>query len=127
MEVKQFFEKNGKKKGIQTTASGLQYKVIKEGKGGTPKAADHVQVHYAGRLLDGTEFDSSYKRNQPAEFPVNGVIPGWVEALQMMNEGSKWEVYIPPDLGYGAQGAGGIIPPNAGLIFKVELLKIKCS
>jgi FKBP-type peptidyl-prolyl cis-trans isomerase FklB len=125
MEVKQFFEENGNKKGIQTTESGLQYKVIKEGEGGTPKAADYVSVHYAGRLLDGTEFDSSYERNQPAEFPVNGVIPGWVEALQMMNEGSKWEVFIPPELGYGSQGAGGIIPPNAGLIFEVELLKIK--
>ncbi|MBT4289689.1 MAG: FKBP-type peptidyl-prolyl cis-trans isomerase [Deltaproteobacteria bacterium] len=125
MEVNQFFEKNGKKKGIQTTESGLQYKVIKEGKGKTPNAADNVRVHYAGRLLDGTEFDSSYKRNEPAEFPVSGVIRGWVEALQMMNEGSKWEVYIPPELGYGAQGAGGIIPPNAGLIFEVELIKIK--
>ena len=122
MEVNQFFEKNGKKKGIQTTESGLQYKVIKEGKGKTPNAADNVRVHYAGRLLDGTEFDSSYKRNEPA---VSGVIRGWVEALQMMNEGSKWEVYIPPELGYGAQGAGGIIPPNAGLIFEVELIKIK--
>lgn len=125
MDVKAFFEENGKKKGIQTTESGMQYKVITEGTGNTPNAADTVRVHYAGRLLDGTEFDSSYKRNQPAEFPVSGVIMGWIEALQMMNEGSKWEVYIPPELGYGAQGAGGVIPPNAGLIFEVELIKIK--
>ncbi len=125
MDVKEFFEKNGQKKNIKTTESGLQYKVIKEGTGKTPSAADNVQVHYAGRLLDGTEFDSSYKRKQPSEFPVAGVIKGWVEALQMMKEGSKWEVFIPPELGYGEQGAGGIIPPNAGLIFDVELLKIK--
>jgi FKBP-type peptidyl-prolyl cis-trans isomerase FklB len=125
MDVKQFFEENKKKKNIQTTDSGLQYKVIKKGDGKTPNAVDVVQVHYAGRLLDGTEFDSSYKRNQPAEFPVSGVIMGWIEALQMMKEGSKWEVFIPPELGYGEQGAGGVIPPNAGLIFEVELIKIK--
>ncbi len=124
MDQKQFFEENGQKDDVTVTDSGLQYKVLASGKGKTPKDSDQVKVHYAGKLLTGEEFDSSYKRGEPAQFPVNGVIRGWVEALQLMKEGSKWEVYIPSDLGYGAQGAGGAIPPNAGLIFTVELIKV---
>lgn len=119
-----FFVENGQKTGVITTDSGLQYKVLQEGTGKTPKATDTVRVHYSGRLLDGTEFDSSYKRGEPIDFPVGAVIPGWVEALQLMKEGMKAEVYIKPELGYGAAGAGGVIPPNAALIFEVELLKV---
>ena len=124
MDQQQFFDENGKQEDIISTGSGLQYKVLTEGSGKTPQGSDRVRVHYAGKLLTGEEFDSSYTRGQPAEFPVNGVIRGWVEALQLMKEGSKWEVYIPSTLGYGAQGAGGAIPPNAGLIFTVELIKV---
>jgi len=120
----QFFEENKLKEGVITTDSGLQYKVLAEGEGKQPGPTDLVRVHYAGRLLDGTEFDSSYKRGTPTEFPVNAVIKGWTEALQLMKEGTKLEVYIIPELGYGAQGAGGVIPPNAGLIFEVELIKV---
>ena len=109
-----------------TTASGLQYRIITEGAGTeSPGASSLVTVHYSGKLTDGTEFDSSYKRNQPASFPVNGVIRGWTEALQLMHVGDKWELTIPPDLGYGSQGAGNAIPPDATLIFEVELLEIK--
>ena len=108
------------------TASGLQYRIITEGSGTeNPAPNSIVTVHYSGKLTDGTEFDSSYKRNQPASFPVNGVIRGWTEALQLMHVGDKWELTIPSDLAYGRQGAGNAIPPDAILIFEVELLEIK--
>ena len=115
---------NSKKPGVVTLPSGLQYRIITQGTGKKPSASSTVSTHYVGRLLNGTEFDSSVKRGQPATFPVNGVIKGWTEALQMMPVGSKWELVIPPSLGYGEQGAGGVIPPNAVLIFEVELLSI---
>ena len=109
-----------------STASGLQYRIITEGSGSeNPSPSSIVTVHYSGKLTDGTEFDSSYKRNQPASFPVNGVIRGWTEALQLMHVGDKWELTIPSDLAYGRQGAGIAIPPDAILIFEVELLEIK--
>ena len=120
-----FLAKNKGAKGVKTTASGLQYKVITAGKGKQPKAEDTVTVNYRGTLIDGTEFDSSYKRNQPATFPVKGVIPGWTEALQLMKEGSKWMLYIPSNLAYAERGAGNMIGPNSALIFEVELLSIK--
>jgi len=119
-----FLAENKKKEGVQTTASGLQYKAIKEGDGKKPTAKDTVKVNYRGSLVDGTEFDSSYKRNEPAIFPVSGVITGWTEALQLMKTGSKYEIVIPANLAYGETGAGGIIPPNATLVFEVELLAI---
>ncbi len=119
-----FLAENGKRAGVTTTASGLQYEVLTEGKGAKPKATDTVTVHYRGTVIDGTEFDSSYTRNEPATFALNAVIPGWIEALQLMPEGSKWKVYIPSDLGYGPGGTGGAIGPNATLIFEVELIKI---
>jgi FKBP-type peptidyl-prolyl cis-trans isomerase len=109
---------------IVTTDSGLKYEVLESGEGASPKETDRVTVHYRGTLEDGTEFDSSHKRGQPAQFPVNRVIAGWTEALQMMKEGDKWQLTIPPDLGYGSRGAGGAIPPNATLIFEVELIKV---
>jgi FKBP-type peptidyl-prolyl cis-trans isomerase FkpA len=118
-----FLGENKKKALVKTTADGLQYEVITTGKGAKPKATDVVKVHYKGTLLDGSEFDSSYKRNQPAEFPVNGVIKGWTEALQMMTVGSKWKLYIPADLAYGERGRPGI-PANSTLTFEVELLDI---
>ena len=109
-----------------TTASGLQYRIISEGSGTeNPAPSSIVTVHYSGKLTDGTEFDSSYKRNQPASFPVNGVIRGWTEALQLMHVGDKWELTIPSDLAYGREGAGNAIPPDATLIFEVELIEIK--
>ena len=109
-----------------TTSSGLQYRILNEGSGDdSPGPESVVSVHYRGKLTNGLEFDSSYKRNQPASFPVNGVIRGWTEALQLMKEGDKWELIIPPDLGYGSKGAGNIIPPDSTLIFEVELLEIK--
>ena len=114
---------NGKRVEVKTTPSGLQYEVIAEGKGERPTATDQVEVHYTGKLLDGTVFDSSVERGEPITFPVSGVIPGWVEALQMMNEGSKWRLFIPSNLAYGAQGAGPI-GPHQTLIFDVELLKV---
>lgn len=117
-----FLAANGAKEGVVTTESGLQYKVITAGTGAKPSAKSTVEVHYAGRLLDGTEFDSSIKRGVPVKFGVTQVIPGWTEALQLMPEGSKWELYIPADLGYGAGGQGPI-GPNAVLIFEVELLQ----
>lgn len=123
-EGEKFLAENKKKEGVVTLKSGLQYKVLKEGKGAKPKATDTVKCHYEGRLIDGTVFDSSIRRNEPAEFPVNGVIAGWVEALQMMNTGSKWQLYIPSELAYGAHGAGQAIGPNETLIFDVELLDI---
>ncbi len=120
-----FLADNKKQKGVVTLPSGLQYKVIKDGKGAKPKATDTVSVHYRGTLIDGTEFDSSIKRGEPASFPVNEVIKGWTEALQLMPIGSKWQLFIPSDLAYGAQGAGPQIGPNSTLIFDVELLEIK--
>jgi FKBP-type peptidyl-prolyl cis-trans isomerase len=120
-----FLAANKGQKGVVTTASGLQYQVIRSGSGASPKAADTVKVHYEGKLLDGTVFDSSIKRNEPAEFPVNGVIPGWTEALQLMKVGDKWRLFIPAKLAYGAKGAGGAIGPNAVLTFEVELLDIR--
>ncbi len=123
-KAKAFLEENKKKEGVVTLASGLQYKVINKGSGAQPTAVDQVKVHYAGRLIDGSTFDSSYKTNQPATFRVNGVIKGWVEALQMMKEGSKWEIYVPPEIGYGQRGSGRNVPPNAALIFEIELLEV---
>jgi FKBP-type peptidyl-prolyl cis-trans isomerase FklB len=119
-----FLDENGKKEGVTTTASGLQYEVLTNGTGSTPVQTDQVTVHYRGTLIDGTVFDSSVERGQPATFQVNGVIPGWVEALQLMNVGSKYKLYIPSDLAYGERGAGGSIGPNETLIFEVELLSI---
>ncbi len=120
-----FLADNAKEKGIKKTASGLQYKVIKEGKGASPIAIDQVTVHYSGKLIDGKEFDSSYKRGAPATFPLNRVISGWTEGLQLMKEGAKYQFYIPPELAYGSSGAGGIISPESTLIFDVELIKIE--
>lgn len=120
-----FLAENKTKDGVKTTASGLQYKVLKEGNGPTPKETDTVETHYRGTLLSGKEFDSSYKRNEPASFPVNRVIKGWTEALQMMKVGSKYELWIPPNLAYGERGAGQDIGPNETLHFEVELLGIK--
>jgi FKBP-type peptidyl-prolyl cis-trans isomerase FklB len=124
-EGEAFLAENKKKEGVKTLASGLQYKVIKEGNGKSPKATDKVSTHYQGTLIDGTEFDSSYKRGEPATFPVNGVIPGWTEALQLMKVGSKWQLFVPSKLAYGEKGAGPKIGPNAVLIFTIELLAIK--
>ncbi len=119
-----FLAENKKKEGIVTTDSGLQYKVLKQGDGPKPQSTDKVTVHYRGTLLDGTEFDSSYKRGQPASFQVGGVIRGWTEALQLMNVGSKYQLFIPAGLAYGQRGAGQRIGPNSMLIFDVELLSI---
>ena len=119
-----FLEENGKRPGVKTTASGLQYEVMKEGTGPMPKATDKVTTHYHGTLLDGKVFDSSVNRGQPIDFPCNGVIQGWQEALQMMKVGSKWKLYVPYQLAYGERGAGGDIGPYETLIFEVELLKI---
>lgn len=121
---KAFLEENAKKEGVKTTESGLQYKIEKQGEGALPADTSIVRVHYRGTLIDGTEFDSSYKRNEPTEFPVNRVIAGWTEALKMMPVGSKWTLYIPSNLAYGPRGAGQIIGPNETLIFEVELLDI---
>ncbi len=120
-----FLMANAKKDGVKSTKSGLQYKVLTKGKGAKPEATDKVKVHYKGTLIDGTVFDSSYLRGEPAEFGVNQVIAGWTEALQLMKEGAKWEVYIPSDLAYGAGGSGPDIGPNATLVFEIELLEIK--
>lgn len=121
---KEFLQENGKRPEVQTTASGLQYEILKAGEGSRPEAKDSVTVHYTGKLIDGTVFDSSEERGEPATFGVTQVIPGWVEALQMMNEGSRWRLYIPSDLAYGPNGAGGLIGPNQTLIFDVELIKV---
>ena len=120
-----FLTENKTREGVKETASGLQYIVVKEGDGELPTASSTVSVHYTGTLLDGTVFDSSVQRGQPATFPVNGVIAGWTEALQLMTVGSSWKLFIPYQLAYGDQGAGGAIPPYATLIFDVELLEIK--
>ncbi len=119
-----FLSQNKTKEGVKELKSGLQYKIIKSGNGNMPKEDDNVTVHYRGTLIDGTEFDSSYKRNQPAEFKLNQVIKGWTEGLQLMKEGSKWEFYIPSSLAYGPNGAGGMIGPNQALIFEVELIRV---
>jgi len=124
-EGETFLAENKKKEGVVTLASGLQYKVIKKGSGKKPKATDTVTTHYKGTLIDGTEFDSSYKRGQPVSFPVNGVIAGWTEALQLMEEGAKWQLFIPPQLAYGEKGAGPQIGPHATLIFEVELISVQ--
>ncbi len=121
---KTFLEENKKKEGVKALPSGLQYKVITEGKGEKPKATDTVSVHYRGTLINGTEFDSSYKSGNPVTFPVGNVIKGWQEALPLMPAGSKWQVFIPPDLAYGEQGAGGAIGPNEALLFDIELIAV---
>ncbi|WP_278743733.1 FKBP-type peptidyl-prolyl cis-trans isomerase [Muribaculum intestinale] len=121
---KTFLDENGKRVEVKTTASGLQYEVLEEGTGKMPAATDSVTVHYTGKLIDGTVFDSSVERGEPATFGVTQVIPGWVEALQMMKEGAKWRLFIPSNLAYGPNGAGNIIGPNATLIFDVELIKV---
>lgn len=121
-----FLVENSKKEGVKTLPSGLQYKVITEGKGKTPDITDTVTVQYTGRLIDGTEFDSSHKRGQAATFALSGVIKGWTEALQLMNVGSKWEIFIPAELAYGDKG-GGPIGPNATLIFDVELISVQAK
>jgi FKBP-type peptidyl-prolyl cis-trans isomerase len=121
---KKFLAENGKKPGVTTTASGLEYEVLQMGKGPKPTATDTVKVHYKGTLLNGKQFDSSYDRGEPAEFPVNRVIPGWTEALQLMPVGSRWKLYIPSELAYGEHGAGQDIPGNSVLVFEVELLGI---
>jgi FKBP-type peptidyl-prolyl cis-trans isomerase len=121
----QFLAENSKKTGVVITSSGLQYEVVVQGQGGNPSAADVVTVNYEGKLIDGTVFDSSYTRGEPAEFSLDQVIPGWSEGIQLMNVGSTYRLYIPSSLAYGEQGAGNMIPPNSALIFQVELLSIK--
>ncbi|MBL4801263.1 MAG: FKBP-type peptidyl-prolyl cis-trans isomerase [Emcibacter sp.] len=123
-EGKVFLKKNKEKSGITTTESGLQYKVLLEGNGKSPSATDRVTVHYEGTLIDGTKFDSSYDRGEPIDFGLNQVIRGWTEGVQLMKEGSKYKFFIPSDLAYGAQGSPGAIPPNAALIFTVELIRV---
>lgn len=122
-EGKAFLADNAKREGVATLASGLQYEVLTAGEGAKPTKEDHVRTHYHGTLIDGTVFDSSYQRGQPAEFPVGGVIAGWTEALQLMPAGSKWRLYVPSELAYGAQGVGSI-PPHSVLVFDVELLAV---
>src|SRR5213596_1240364 len=124
-EGEKFLAENKAKPGVKTTASGLQYKVEKEGSGTPPKETDTVEVNYRGTLIDGTEFDSSYKRGEPATFPVNRVIKGWTEGLQLMKPGAKYKLFVPSNLAYGAGGAGSDIGPNSTLIFEVELLSVK--
>ena len=124
-EGTKFLEENKKKEGVKTTSSGMQYKVVKEGTGAQPKATDTVTVNYRGTLINGKEFDSSYKRGQPATFPLNGVIKGWTEGLQLMKTGAKYQLFVPPNLAYGERAAGPDISPNSTLIFEVELLEVK--
>ena len=124
-EGEKFLAENKTKEGVKTTPSGLQYKVIQEGSGTPPKESDTVVTHYKGTLINGTEFDSSYKRNEPATFPVNKVIKGWTEGLQLMKPGSKYQLFVPANLAYGERGAGQDIGPNETLIFEVELLSVK--
>lgn len=123
-EGQKFLDDNLNKEGVNSTESGLQFKVLTQGEGAIPARTDRVRVHYTGKLIDGTVFDSSVARGEPAEFPVNGVIPGWIEALTLMPTGSKWELVIPQNLAYGERGAGASIPPLSTLIFEVELLEI---
>jgi FKBP-type peptidyl-prolyl cis-trans isomerase len=123
-EGDKFMAENKKKAGVKVTPSGLQYIVLKQGTGKKPSANDQVKVHYVGTLIDGTKFDSSYDRGQPAQFPLNGVIKGWTEALQLMTVGSKYKLFIPPDLGYGEQDPPGPIGPNSTLVFEVELVEV---
>jgi FKBP-type peptidyl-prolyl cis-trans isomerase FklB len=125
VDGKKFLDENAKKTGVKTTASGLQYKVIKEGTGDKPKDSDVVEANYRGTTIDGKEFDSSAKHGSASSFPVNGVIKGWSEALKLMPVGSKWELYVPSDLAYGDEGAGDDIAPGSTLVFEVELLSIK--
>ncbi len=120
-----FLAENGKKEGVITTASGLQYQILREGNGQSPKATDTVECHYEGTLIDGTKFDSSYDRGQTATFPLNQVIAGWTEGLQLMKEGGKYRFFIPYELGYGERGAGASIPPFSTLVFDVELVSVK--
>ncbi len=124
-EGEAFLAGNASKEGITTTESGLQYRIIKAGTGKTPTVDDTVVTHYRGTLIDGREFDSSYKRNKPATFPVRGVIKGWTEALQLMKEGGKWELFIPSELAYGASKRSELIQPNSTLVFEIELLEVK--
>lgn len=124
-EGEQFLAENAKKEGVRTTASGLQYQVLRDGNGKQPKATDQVECHYEGTLIDGTKFDSSYDRGQTATFPLNQVIAGWTEGLQLMHEGAKYRFFIPYQLAYGERGAGASIPPYAALIFDVELVAVK--
>ena len=124
-EGENFLAENGKKEGVITTASGLQYQILREGNGKSPKATDQVECHYEGTLINGTKFDSSYDRGQTATFPLNGVIAGWTEGLQLMQEGAKYRFFIPYTLGYGERGAGASIPPYAALVFDVELVAVK--
>ena len=124
-EGEKFLAENGKKEGVITTASGLQYQVLREGNGQSPKATDTVECHYEGTLIDGTKFDSSYDRGQTATFPLNQVIAGWTEGLQLMKEGGKYRFFIPYELGYGERGAGASIPPFSTLVFDVELVSVK--
>ena len=119
-----FLSENAKREGVKTTASGLQYEVLESGNGAQPTGNDRVEVHYTGKLIDGTVFDSSVERGVPATFGVTQVIPGWVEALQLMHEGDQWRLYIPSDLAYGPNGAGGLIGPDTTLIFDVQLLRV---
>jgi FKBP-type peptidyl-prolyl cis-trans isomerase FklB len=123
-EAKAFMEENAKKPGVVTTASGLQYEILKEGDGATPTENDKVIANYKGTLVDGTVFDSSYDRGEPATFPVKGVIQGWQEALKMMKEGAKWRIVVPANLAYGPRGAGDLIGPNETLVFEIELIAI---
>ncbi len=123
-EGRAFLEQNKKKEGVKTLPSGLQYKILTEGSGRSPKASDQVVVNYKGMLINGTEFDNSYKRGEPTTFQVNKLVRGWTEALQLMKENSKWQLFVPPELGYGPGGAGPI-PPNSTLIFEIELLAVK--
>ena len=125
VDGEKFLAENAKKEGVKTLQSGLQYKEITRGTGKSPKTTDTVTTHYKGTLIDGTEFDSSYKRGEPASFPVSGVIAGWTEALQLMKEGAKWQLFVPSNLAYGERGAGRDIGPNATLIFEVELISVK--
>ncbi|HVD99020.1 MAG TPA: FKBP-type peptidyl-prolyl cis-trans isomerase [Cytophagaceae bacterium] len=123
-EGAEFLKANSSKEGVVTLPSGLQYKILKQGNGPKPKATDRVTTHYHGTLINGTVFDSSVERGQPATFPVNGVISGWIEALQLMPVGSKWQLFIPSDLAYGSRGASELIGPNTALVFEVELISI---
>ena len=124
-ESEKFLAENGKKEGVKTTESGLQYRILKEGDGNSPGPEDSVTVHYRGTFIDGEEFDSSYARGKPQTLQTDGVIKDWTEALQMMKVGSQWEIFVPPDLAYGRGGQGGVIPPNSALVFEIELLSVE--